>query len=139
MGERTRKFTTESIFKDAVKIIEKDSSIYFVADVWAALGISDQSWYNHIKFGSPESEEIKRLINQNRINAKKEIRSNLRYNADNPTAQLSLYRMIATPEERDAIATTTKADITSGGKEIGPISIEIIDSRIKKEDKDGTD
>jgi len=109
--------------------MEEVSLIFFIEDLVAFLPCDKTTFYRKFPLGCNEYNSIKRALETNKVSTKSAIRHRL-FNMDNPTAQLALYRMIATPEERDAIS-TTKTDITSGGEKITkePITIEIIDSR----------
>lgn len=111
-----------------MQVIE-ERNLFFVEDLVAFLPCDRATFYRKFPQGCDECDTIKRALETNKIRTKSAIRHRL-FNMDNPTAQLALYRMIATPEERDAIS-TTKTDITSGGEKITkePLTIEIIDNR----------
>lgn len=106
-----------------------ERNLFFLEDVVAFLPCDRATFYRKFPQGCDESDTIKRALETNKVRTKSAIRHRL-FNMDNPTAQIALYRMIATPEERDAIS-TTKTDITSGGEKISrePLTIEIIDNR----------
>ena len=111
-----------------MQVIE-ERNLFFVEDLVAFLPCDRATFYRKFPQGCDECDTIKRALETNKVRTKSAIRHRL-FNMDNPTAQLALYRMIATPEERDAIS-TTKTDITSGGEKIAkePLTIEIIDNR----------
>lgn len=111
-----------------MQVIE-ERNLFFVEDLVAFLPCDRATFYRKFPQGCDECDTIKRALETNKVRTKSAIRHRL-FNMDNPTAQLALYRMIATPEERDAIS-TTKTDITSGGEKITkePLTIEIIDNR----------
>lgn len=106
-----------------------ERNLFFLEDVVAFLPCDRATFYRKFPQGCDECDTIKRALETNKVRTKSAIRHRL-FNMDNPTAQIALYRMIATPEERDAIS-TTKTDITSGGEKISrePLTIEIIDNR----------
>lgn len=110
----------ERMFRKAVSAIKKSGDILFIEDVRVCLGITRATLYRWWPRSSPEYERIFELIEDNRINKKKEIRKQL--GKSNKAAELlSLYRMIATEEERRAINQTyvdVKADV-EGRIEIG--------------------
>ena len=110
----------ERLFRKALSTIRKDGNVLFIEDVRVSLGITRSTLYRWWPKGSPEYERIFELIEDNRINKKKEIRKQL--GKSNKAAELlSLYRMIATAEERRAINQTyvdVKADV-EGRIEIG--------------------
>lgn len=110
----------ERMFKKALNAIKKDGDILFIEDVRVCLGITRATLYRWWPKGSPEYERIFELIEDNKINMKKNIRKQLGKSTRAPEL-LSLYRMIATEEERRAINQTyvdVKADV-DGRIEIG--------------------
>ena len=111
-----------------MQLIE-ERNLFFIEDLVAFLPCDRATFYRKFPQGCDECDSIKRALETNKVRTKSAIRHRL-FNMDNPTAQIALYRMIATPEERDAIS-TTKTDITSGGEKIArePLTIEIIDNR----------
>ena len=121
-------YSRKRLYEQAVQVIE-ERNLFFIEDLVAFLPCDKTTFYRKFPLGCNEYNSIKRALETNKVRTKSAIRHRL-FNMDNPTAQLALYRMIATPEERDAIS-TTKTDITSGGEKITkePITIEIIDSR----------
>lgn len=120
-----------------MQIIE-ERNLFFIEDLVAFLPCDRATFYRKFPQGCDECDNIKSALETNKVRTKSAIRHRL-FNMDNPTAQIALYRMIATPEERDAIS-TTKTDITSGGEKIArePLTIEIIDNRnqIEKQQED---
>lgn len=120
-----------------MQIIE-ERNLFFIEDLVAFLPCDRATFYRKFPQGCDECDNIKSALETNKVRTKSAIRHRL-FNMDNPTAQIALYRMIATPEERDAIS-TTKTDITSGGEKIArePLTIEIIDNRnqIDKQQED---
>lgn len=110
----------ERMFKKAVNTIKKNGDILFIEDVRVCLGITRATLYRWWPKGSPEYERIFELIEDNKISMKKNIRKQLGKSTRAPEL-LSLYRMIATEEERRAINQTyvdVKADV-EGCIEIG--------------------
>jgi len=121
-------YSRKKLYEQAMRVIE-ERNLFFIEDVVAFLPCDRSTFYAKFPPNSDESDTIKRALETNKIRTKSAIRHRL-FNMDNPTAQIALYRMIATPEERDAIS-MNRTDITSGGKELNrePLTIEIIDSR----------
>ena len=110
----------ERMFKKAVSAIKKNGDILFIEDVRVCLGITRATLYRWWPKGSPEYERIFELIEDNKISMKMNIRKELGKSTRAPEL-LSLYRMIATEEERRAINQTyvdVKADV-DGRIEIG--------------------
>lgn len=121
-------YSRKRLYEQALQVIE-ERNLFFIEDVVAFLPCDRATFYRKFPRGCDESDTINRALETNKVRTKSAIRHRL-FNMDNPTAQIALYRMIATPEERDAIS-TTKTDITSGGEKLAhePLTIEIIDNR----------
>lgn len=108
------------MFRKALSTIRKDGNVLFIEDVRVSLGITRSTLYRWWPKGSPEYERIFELIEDNKISMKRNIRKQLGKSTRAPEL-LSLYRMIATEEERRAINQTyvdVKADV-EGRIEIG--------------------
>ena len=121
-------YSRKRLYEQAMQVIE-ERNLFFIEDLVAFLPCDRATFYRKFPQGCDECDNIKSGLETNRGRTKSARRHRL-FNMDNPTAQIALYRMIATPEERDAIS-TTKTDITSGGEKITkePLTIEIIDNR----------
>lgn len=121
-------YSRRRLYEQAMQVIE-ERNLFFIEDLVAFLPCDRATFYRKFPQGCDECDNIKSALETNKVRTKSAIRHRL-FNMDNPTAQIALYRMIATPEERDAIS-TTKTDITSGGEKITkePLTIEIIDNR----------
>lgn len=131
-------YSRKRLYEQALQVIE-ERNLFFIEDLVAFLPCDRATFYRKFPQGCDECDNIKRALETNKVRTKSAIRHRL-FNMDNPTAQIALYRMIATPEERDAIS-TTKTDITSGGEKISrePLTIEIIDNRNQIEQQQDTD
>lgn len=121
-------YSRKKLYEQAMQVIE-ERNLFFIEDVVAFLPCEKSTFYAKFPPNSDEMNAVKRALETNKVRTKSAIRHRL-YNMDNPTAQIALYRMIATQEERDAIS-MNRTDITSGGKELNrePLTIEVIDSR----------
>lgn len=130
-------YSRKRLYEQALQVIE-ERNLFFIEDLVAFLPCDRATFYRKFPQGCDECDNIKRALETNKVRTKSAIRHRL-FNMDNPTAQIALYRMIATPEERDAIS-TTKTDITSGGEKISrePLTIEIIDNRNQIEQQQET-
>lgn len=123
-------YKKSELFELAMKEAE-DRNLFFIEDLVSFLPCDKSTFYTKFPIESDEYHTIRARLEANKVKTKSAIRHRL-FNMDNPTAQLALYRMIATPEERDAIV-MSKTDITSAGEKLAkePLTIEIIDSRDK--------
>ena len=79
----------EELFEKAKKEIVSNALI-FIRDVADYLGVSAATLYKYFPTNSPEREEIDTLINKNKVEL------------------IALYKIVATEEEREALASTTQ-------------------------------
>lgn len=90
---------------DLVAVIRKNRLMVFISDVIAYYGITDKTLARAL--GGCDSEEYKTMIaalEQNRTTTKRDLRKKW-FEGNNPTTDIALYRLLATPEERRAIDT----------------------------------
>lgn len=128
-------YKKEKLFQQALGVCKKGGCTC-IEDIIALLPCSKPTFYKLFKVDGEEMEQIKDALAESKRKVLVSIRSKL-YRSNNPTALLSLYRMLCTPEERDAIS-MNRTDITTNGKDINqePIVVEIIDKREQIEDKE---
>lgn len=90
---------------DLVAVIQKNRLMVFISDVYAYYGISDKTLANAL--GGVDSENYKAMVfalEQNKTCTKRDLRKKW-FEGNNPTTDIALYRLLATPEERRAIDT----------------------------------
>lgn len=95
-------YNKKKIYEQALKDAET-YHFFFIDDLVAWLGISRTTFYN---FFPPESDKlntIKERLEKNKISTKHQIRQRWS-NSANPTEQIALYKLLATPEERKMLA-----------------------------------
>jgi hypothetical protein len=92
------------IYNQALDLIEK-KKLFFIEDVVTLLPISKQTFYDYFKVDSDELDNIKELLDKNKIEVKNGLR-NKWYNGNNPLTQMALYKLIGTEEEYHRIAST---------------------------------
>ena len=118
---------------DRKKIFEKakeqiiSKRLIFVEEVVAFIGISKPTFYDFFPVDSNEFNELKELIETNKISLKTSMRKKW-YDSDNPTLQMGLMKLIATPEEHKKLS-QNYTDHTTDGKEIQstpPIEFKIL-------------
>ena len=95
--------------------------LFFIDDVISYSGISKQTFYDFFKVDSDELDEIKELLNKNKVEVKVSIRQKL-FKGNKAAELLALYKLICTDEERKALS-MNYTDITSEGKQIQPTII----------------
>lgn len=126
-------YNTATLKKQALAAIEKHK-LFFIEDVVAFLPCVKSVFYEHFPNESNDRKEIDELLERNRIEVKTSMRSKW-YKSDAPALQLSLYKIIATQDERTALSMKA-VDVTSGGDKIdNRIIIEHVD--MSKPEKEG--
>jgi len=84
-----------------IAIIEH--GLIFKADIWAHIGISHSTFYEHFSDFSECLKEIEQALLKNKIDLKVGLRKKWR-DSENATLQLALYKLVCTTEERQALA-----------------------------------
>jgi hypothetical protein len=117
------------IYEQATEQIKKNN-LFFIEDIVAFLPCSKPTFYEFFPLDSNELNDLKDLLEQNKIKTKSSIRAKL-WKSNKAAELLALYRLIATPEEHQKL-NQSYVDHTSKGKEIGytPLSF------FKSDDKD---
>lgn len=85
------------IFEQAKEAIVKHK-LFFVDDIIAFLPISKTTFYEYFTVDSNETNELKGLLETNRVTLKVSMRSKW-YTSNAPALQMALMKLIATPEE----------------------------------------
>ena len=86
------------IFEQAKEMIVKHK-LFFVEDIIAFLPCSKSTFYEYYPDGSDELDNLKELLEQQRVTLKVGMRSKW-YKSDNATLQVSLMKLICTDDER---------------------------------------
>ena len=82
--------------------IKENPRVVFNQDVYSVLGISSSTYYRYFPIDSEEYQQIQDALDINKTNMKMVIRDRLA-ESKSPAALLSLYRLVATKEERDSL------------------------------------
>ena len=100
-------YNRTEIFEQAKKVIVKNK-LFFVEDIVAFLPCSKSTFYEFYPDGSDELDELKGLLETNRIELKVSMRSKW-YKSNAPALQMALMKLIATPEELRKLSMTHNA------------------------------
>jgi hypothetical protein len=92
------------IYNQALDLIEK-KKLFFIEDVVTLLPCSRSTFWDFFPDKSDELDNIKELLDKNKIEVKNGLR-NKWYNGNNPLTQMALYKLIGTEEEYHRIAST---------------------------------
>lgn len=90
-------YDRKKIFEQAKEVIVKHK-LFFVDDIVSFLPCSKSSFYEFYPDGSDELDELKALLEVNRVTLKVSMRSKW-YTSNAPALQMALMKLIATPEE----------------------------------------
>lgn len=104
MATRGRKteYTTESVKNDCINLIKSDANVVFLADIYRALNLSNDTFYRKCPRDSAEYKEIMDALDANKAVMKKRIRDRL-LDMNNPTALICLYKLLGNADERAAL------------------------------------
>ena len=106
-------YDREKIYEQAKQAII-DNELFFIEDIVAFIPCSKPTFYEFFPVDSNEFNNLKELLEQNKISKKVKIRAKL-FKGEKAAELLSLYRLICTNEERQMlnqqyIDHTTKGD-----------------------------
>lgn len=108
-------YDTQKLFEQAKEAV-KSHNLFFIEDIVAFIPCTKPTFYDHFPVDSDELNELKDLLEQNRIKTKSSIRAKL-YKSEKAAELLALYRLIATPEEHQRL-NQQYIDHTSKGAKI---------------------
>ena len=97
------------LVKQCLQLIS-DYKILFVTDLIALLPFSKSTFY---VYGLDKSDAVKEAIENNKTMIKQKLRAKW-YESSTPTLQIALYKILATPEERKAMSSSTKEAKSDG-------------------------
>ena len=113
-------YNKNKIFKQAKEVIVKNK-LFFIEDIVAYVPCGKTTFYELFPLGSNELNELKELLEQNRVEIKVSMRSKW-YKSENATLQLALMKLIGTDEEAHRLnGSSQKIDATTNGKDINTI------------------
>ncbi|HAT81196.1 MAG TPA: hypothetical protein DCS17_07370 [Flavobacterium sp.] len=90
-------YNTEILKEKAIKAINENDLI-FIEDVCAYIGINKTTFYNHFKLDSNDFNELKELLEKNKIATKLDIRKTWR-ERKSETGLMALYKLCSTTTE----------------------------------------
>ena len=118
-------FDRDKLYQQAQTAIT-ENNLFFIEDVVAFIPCSKPTFYEHFPIDSNELNNLKDLLEQNKIRTKSAIRAKL-YKSPKASELLALYRLICTPEERKMLNQNYIELTGKDGKDLLPkIEIEIV-------------
>ena len=97
-------YDRKKIFEQAKEMIVKHK-LFFVEDIVAFLPCAKPTFYDFFPPDSNELNELKELLETNRVSLKVSMRSKW-YTSNAPALQMALMKLIATPEELKKLSMT---------------------------------
>ena len=97
-------YDKQKIFDQAKEVIVKNK-LFFVDDIVSFLPCSKPTFYDFFPPDSNQLNELKDLLEQNRVTLKVSMRSKW-YTSNAPALQMALMKLIATPEELKKLSMT---------------------------------
>lgn len=91
-------YDKKKLFEQAEEAI-KNNNLFFIEDIVAFIPCDKTTFYRHFPIDCNEYNNLKALLEQNKIKTKSSIRAKL-FKSEKAAELLSLYRLICTPEER---------------------------------------
>lgn len=119
------------IFEQAKEVIIK-KNLLFIEDIVAFLPIAKKTFYEYFPLDSNESNELKELLETNKINIKVSMRSKW-YESDNATLQMGLMKLISTNEELRKLSMNTQSH--EGNVKVTPL---LLNDPLSNESNDST-
>jgi hypothetical protein len=92
------------IFQQSKDAIIKNK-LFFIEDIVSFLPISKKTFYEYFPLESNESNELKEMLEKERVEVKVSMRSKW-YKSNAPALQMALMKLISTPEELRKLSMT---------------------------------
>jgi hypothetical protein len=106
----------KKVEKEILSIIESEN-LFDIDTIFAYYkGCSKSTFYSH---DLHELDSIKSALENNRLVTKQDLKKKW-FESENPTVQIALFKLIATPDERKNLS-QNYTDVTTAGKEIKQI------------------
>ena len=110
-------YDRKKIYEQAKEAIVKHK-LFFIDDIVAFLPIAKSTFY---EWKLEQSEELKELLEQNRVELKVSMRSKW-YKSNSPALQMALMKLIANKDELKRLS-MQYSDVTTNGNEINQTPI----------------
>src|SRR5690606_7367318 len=94
MGKRYNK---KKMFEKSKKLAT-EKKLLFIQDIIDFLPMSKQTFYDYYPLGSDELDELRKILDENKIAIKSSLRAKW-YNSDNATLQMALYKLTSNDDE----------------------------------------
>jgi hypothetical protein len=113
-------YDTKELFNKGMEAIEKHK-LFFIEDIIAFLPCRKSTFYEHFPNETDYYKRMFEALEKNRIEIKSSMRSKW-YKSTAPALQLALYKLIASPDEHQALQMNYVDHTTKGDKITPPIT-----------------
>lgn len=121
-------YDTGKLYKQAEEAIKKNN-LFFVEDIVAFIPCAKPTFYERFPPGSNELNNLKALLEENKVRTKSSIRAKL-WRSEKAAELLALYRLVSTPEEH-RLLNQSYIDHSTKGKEVTTLRIKRLDDEKK--------
>lgn len=101
-------------FEKAKKAIIEHKLI-FIEDIIAMIAIAKSTFYDYFPLDSNESNDLRQMLDENRINTKVKMRAKWE-ESESAALQMGLYKLLSTEEELKRLAMVYNDHTTGGDK-----------------------
>jgi len=108
-------YDSKKLYEQAETAI-KEHNLFFIEDIVAFIPCAKQTFYDHFPVDSDEMDNLKAMLETNKVRTKSSIRAKL-FKSNKAAELLALYRLLATPEEHQKL-NQSYVDHTSKGEKI---------------------
>jgi len=124
-------YDKEAMYQLALDLCANDSDITFIQDVIAQMPFSPDTFYRMFPNGSEESDNIKKLIYNNKVTTKQKLRKNWKSPEASAPLQISLYKLLADEEE---LARPSNTELPKSDKI--PAIVELVPDKLADSDNE---
>ena len=124
------KYKAEEIFEQSKKLIKK-KTLFWIDDIVAFLPCGKTTFYTLFPDGSNELNELKKMLDENRIQLKVSLRAKW-HNSKAPALQMALMKLISNEDELKRLS-VSYTDHTTKGKSLNEKQFDF--SQLSKEEK----
>jgi len=125
-------YDKKKIFEQAKEMIVKHK-LFFIEDIVSSLPCDKTTFYRFFEPDSNEYNELKGLLETNRVELKVSMRSKW-YKSNAPALQMALMKLIATPDELRKLSMNTQAH--EGKVNVTPL---LLNDPLENESNNGTE
>jgi hypothetical protein len=125
-------YDKQKIFEQAKEMIVKHK-LFFIEDIVSFLPCDKTTFYRFFEPDSNEYNELKGLLETNRVELKVSMRSKW-YKSNAPALQMALMKLIATPDELRKLSMNTQAH--EGNVKVTPL---LLNDPLENESNDSTE